>query len=140
MYCGNCGTKLPEGSAFCPNCGAAQGKTGGKRTGETSKKGLIAAIVILALLAAVLGGVLLGSSLSAKAPKGNKDPAPGGPSPVVSIQPSAPGITPSPSAGDSSASRRDRGSEHAVRSRSDDKPRGTDRHGPAAVRVGEDRV
>ena len=103
MYCGNCGTKLPEGSAFCPNCGAAQGKTGGKRTGETSKKGLIAAIVILALLAAALGGVLLGSSLSAKAPKGNKEPAPGGPSPVVSIQPSAPGITPSPSAGNSSA-------------------------------------
>ena len=22
MFCGNCGTNVPEGCAFCPNCGA----------------------------------------------------------------------------------------------------------------------
>ena len=34
MFCRNCGRQLPDGMAFCPQCGAAQAKQGYVYTGE----------------------------------------------------------------------------------------------------------
>lgn len=56
MYCGNCGQFVPEGTAFCQNCGAAQER---KKSNKTLW-------VVLILIAAVAGFFLL---------KGEKEPA-----------------------------------------------------------------
>lgn len=50
MYCNHCGTQLPEGAAFCHNCGK---QIGAVRTGR-QKKLLILAVGAAAILAAVL--------------------------------------------------------------------------------------
>lgn len=34
MYCIKCGTKLPDGAKFCPNCGGAVNQTGSSKTEE----------------------------------------------------------------------------------------------------------
>ena len=49
MYCRNCGKELPEGSSFCPNCGA---QTSEHQVKTKRKKNRIVA----ALLALTVGG------------------------------------------------------------------------------------
>ena len=46
MYCKHCGAELNEGSAFCKSCG--------KKAAEKSRKGLVAAVIVLSALCAVL--------------------------------------------------------------------------------------
>ena len=68
MYCIKCGTKLPEGAKFCPDCGAAVNgaptvgdeakKAKGKRFGKKSAAlvgGLIAVIAVLGIIGSLSG-------------------------------------------------------------------------------------
>lgn len=177
MYCGNCGTKLPEGSAFCPGCGAAQ--EGGEESSRKRKEGPDRGHRDPGPVGSGAAWRPPGQESRLKGPNGEQGPRagrsqPGGECPALRPRhyafalrgqqqrnAAAPerehadyaarrrakhkprSAVESHSAckpGAAGKSRRDRGSEHAARSRGDDKPRGTDRHGPAAVRVGEDRV
>ena len=69
MYCVQCGTKLPEGAKFCPDCGAAVNgasavgtepkKEKGKRAGKKSTAligGLIAVIAVIGIIGSLSGG------------------------------------------------------------------------------------
>ncbi len=55
MYCGNCGHQLPDGSKFCENCGARVDLDQPKSK-RSSKKPLIAAVIVVVILAVGLIG------------------------------------------------------------------------------------
>lgn len=62
MFCHQCGTKLPDGAAFCSNCGAAQTLSSTNppsektpKSKETSqRKGILAAVLGIVVIAAVI--------------------------------------------------------------------------------------
>ena len=69
MYCIQCGKELPEGSSFCDGCGAALGEAKSRTRERSARKGrsaLIVAVVLFAMLACTLGGILLGRHVSGK--------------------------------------------------------------------------
>lgn len=57
MFCGQCGTKLPDHAAFCPACGAAQnpGSDKPKPQNAGNKHKILAVVVMLALVLGVVG-------------------------------------------------------------------------------------
>lgn len=69
MYCKNCGNQIPDGTKFCPNCGASSEATANQATlmqklkskdsKESNKKnrkvGCLCAIVIIVAMVAIIG-------------------------------------------------------------------------------------
>ena len=56
MYCGKCGKELKPGDRFCPSCGSPAPKPGPNGPGGGKNRGLIAALLIAALLLGAAGG------------------------------------------------------------------------------------
>lgn len=53
MFCHNCGTKLDEGSAFCPECGARQDPEDEPQ--KKGKKGLVIVLILVVVIAVAVG-------------------------------------------------------------------------------------
>ena len=73
MYCKNCGAEIPEGVAFCPNCGAqSQGDTTKGKTTLTHILGraVIAVLAIVFILSGISGVI------SSRGSRTNYDPTP----------------------------------------------------------------
>ncbi len=97
MYCSQCGTKLEEGTAFCPSCGASTNAAVSSKQAEGTKPELIptplfmprkttdgagiAAVIVgaiglvlawlVALLGYICGGVALACALSSRSKLGS---------------------------------------------------------------------
>lgn len=69
MVCTNCGTQMAEGTAFCPNCGAAQGVQApvqpqqpvyGYQAAPQPAKGLAVAALVMGILSFFLFPIVTG--------------------------------------------------------------------------------
>lgn len=83
MYCQNCGSRLPEGTSFCPNCGAGVGQQIPAPKPPKKKNGLLIALTALVavlfvatvvlVIVLVAGGSDSGGSSSSRTDKDDED-------------------------------------------------------------------